>query len=497
MVGDSVKSGIGSIELRKTQRAGLHMVRLSGSGGFNYSLPLHRDGTYRMGPSWGHRVKEATEESDPIKRVLREMGIPVSVLKKGEEQPLSVSSRWYDNHHCPNGRATTRWVTDGNTSEAREEILEQASGYFNGGGCYHYTISGATYAIQVSGGQVHSRSREDRPATIVVWPGCDPKKLGDALALIIHGEGADLDFMSALGDAEKARQWVGQKFAGQVVDTGYRQSGFPGYHSSPLHTLCEKHGVEEVVGGLLHSDERAFLRALKEGGDVAIQYILSHYRVVAVKKGEELGLKFARTETPDWLGNLNSIHLPASPNWIEERGLEQLLKNHNLRQTLWQEATEKVLVSALWTDVVVSNEDVRITTSPPEEAGAQKLFSKEFLQALVCLSDKTRQMKGTVMSRAKGWPTRPTTLCIKGFLKEGSPAGWKDGAIHLPVQVGEKKNFVIKASHFDDDTWWHYHVWGVTVERTETGVTFSPFDNRRLYTLYSEGGGEPIVGVVI
>lgn len=404
---------------------------------------------------------------------------PLLVSPREGGQPISVSDRWYDNRHCPNGRATTGWVTDGETTSAREEILEKEHGFFAGGGLCHYSISNATYAIEVTNGKVDGRERSDRPATIVVWPGCDPQKLGDALAPIVYGEGADHKYPAALGNLPLAQKWAKKKFT-ETVDMGYRSSGYPpAYPGSAIGALCEKHGAEEVLGELLHPDDRAFLKALK-GEEAAVRYVLSHYRVVAVNRGGNKGVKFAKIETPAFLGKTNSVHLPGHPAWREERGLEQLLQTHSgLRENLWQAATEKVAVVPKWADLAVGDDEVRVGTDTPE-----------FLEALRCLSDPERGTAREIAVEYKGYASeKEAPLYITGFLQDGSPAALEgNAAVRFPIQVGEKKHFVLQGQHFDRLTWWQHHVWGVTVERTPSGVEYSPFDNGKLYTLYPDDG---------
>ena len=84
-IGEEFNMGCGSVELKKTKKAGLHVVRYSGSGNFTYVLKLHKDGDYILGANYGHRKKSPEEEKEPIKRVLRELEIPLSVLTESDD----------------------------------------------------------------------------------------------------------------------------------------------------------------------------------------------------------------------------------------------------------------------------------------------------------------------------------------------------------------------------------------------------------------------------
>lgn len=202
VVGSSRKMGMGTIELRETRKAGLHVVRLSAQGRFTYALLLRKDGEYRLGASRGHRVIPPAEEKDPIKRVLREFGVPVSKLRIADKSTLEVDDRWYDNSACPVGRKTHRWLTDGEMTQTAYIVLERPEGFFHGGGRTEYTISDATCAVCAGGGRI---------TDVVVWPGCEPGALADVIAEARYGEGADRDYPAALPDLEAARKWVDDK----------------------------------------------------------------------------------------------------------------------------------------------------------------------------------------------------------------------------------------------------------------------------------------------
>lgn len=181
--------GVGSIELRNTPKMGLHIARFSGGGRFVYSLRLWPGSRYRLGPDRGHRVVPPREEKDPIKRVLRELDIPVSRLVRTEAPTLEVGERWYDNHHCGVGRDTTEWVTDGQKTLLSTEQWEGAHGYFAGGGYDKYRLSEANYVLKVETSRSMNGSDYRRVGQIIVWPTCSPDGLKQgilALELLEH-----------------------------------------------------------------------------------------------------------------------------------------------------------------------------------------------------------------------------------------------------------------------------------------------------------------------
>jgi len=167
-IGEEFNMGCGSVELKKTKKAGLHVVRYSGSGNFTYVLKLHKDGDYILGANYGHRKKSPEEEKEPIKRVLRELEIPLSVLTESDDGSWEVGSRWYDDHHCPVGRNTNSWHSDGSYESISEAEHESPQGYFQGGGYSRGRITGATYAFSVLTGRTMNGSRWKRVSEIIV-----------------------------------------------------------------------------------------------------------------------------------------------------------------------------------------------------------------------------------------------------------------------------------------------------------------------------------------
>jgi hypothetical protein len=205
-VGESVKSGLGSIEFRKTQKTGLHMVRLSGSGRFKYALPLSKDGTYRMGPSWGHRVKDPVEEKNPLIRVCRELEIPISNVNIVMGKTLDGVEVTVGGSHCQHSTTDSNsWLdlhTDGNATNVTEPETVQShmNQYHVGCICSTWTqvIRGGTWAVITLR---KTRCFAGVSKVIVAGEGCDP----ETLRLAIKGDG-DPKVGAELFAQEKAKK---------------------------------------------------------------------------------------------------------------------------------------------------------------------------------------------------------------------------------------------------------------------------------------------------
>lgn len=223
-VGQIIKVGLGSFELRKTQKAGLHMVRFSGNNNFIYTQSLNSDGRYRLGAKYGFRVTEVEEEPDPIKKVLRTMDIPVShlvVMKEGEIFSFSAFTCdiWRNYHE---GTTTNRLETDGQ-QESQVTSSKRVPGNQYCGPEVHSEgqISGATWAIEIVH-RMHTGGVGSYVGRIVVWPGCNPVELANKLAPYIYGEHADADYPAALQNFELAQKWLlkfGIKASSEKSDT--------------------------------------------------------------------------------------------------------------------------------------------------------------------------------------------------------------------------------------------------------------------------------------
>lgn len=138
-----------------------------------------------------------------ISNLFIEVGRSLPEVVMASSPTLKVSERWYDNAHCPNGRATNHWETDGEKTKIGEDPMEKGFGRFQGGGYDTFVINNATYAIRVEtgngGGYVSS---------IVLWSNCDEQKVGNTVAKIVLGYGTDLEYLEALKDRDAAFRWI-------------------------------------------------------------------------------------------------------------------------------------------------------------------------------------------------------------------------------------------------------------------------------------------------
>lgn len=166
-IGEEIACGMGSFVLRDTPKAGLHAVRLSGSKRFTYSVKLRRPGRYRLGAEYGFRVKPPEEETDPIKRVLREMEIPLSHLSYRQEVRWGKVLSW-----------STRRFESLEFFGAKREIRPQDDG------CCQYLVQlppAACIVVLRVEDNWEPRSQW-RLADIVVDKACQPATLRKALA---------------------------------------------------------------------------------------------------------------------------------------------------------------------------------------------------------------------------------------------------------------------------------------------------------------------------
>ena len=184
-VGESRSMGIGRIFLR-AKGGFYYMVRVGGSGVTKYTIGLKRDGAYRLGPDYGHRIRSPEEEIDPIRRVLRQKGISFSKVRwMGAGETLEVGEFSCDiDRAYKAGTSTRHWRTDGKVEVVEEDVKSFRHINQYCGPEVHGTIriSEATYAIS-SGNYVQMNGIvAARLWELAIWPGCDPVKLAETLS---------------------------------------------------------------------------------------------------------------------------------------------------------------------------------------------------------------------------------------------------------------------------------------------------------------------------
>lgn len=123
--GDSIPMGRGRLNfISEDGKLFLERKTVSSRGG--WKLCLHTAGRYKVGSRRGHYVKPAELELDPLKKVLREMEIPIKALRpfegdvKLELQTSVKTCSWHEGVH-------EGYFTDGfSTDDMAERYFDQA-----------------------------------------------------------------------------------------------------------------------------------------------------------------------------------------------------------------------------------------------------------------------------------------------------------------------------------------------------------------------------------
>ena len=434
---------------------------------------------------------------DPISRVLREMGIPNSLLLRMEEgEPLETGEFFCDVWRAyPPGTSTRRWETDGRVKVLHEErnSKRHINQYCADEVRRSIRIAGASYAISCGHYVEEGGAIVGRVWWVAVWPNCDPKVLKEALAPIVYWEGADGEYPAALKDFNAARRWIAKRFkisphpekGDRIIVNGGEFKVESEYLRPPctLAFLLHTHGVE-LIEEHLGEKQKWFLRA-KQDVEEAARYVFSHYRVVAVKRGNERHLKFALQGSPDKLGDIDSVYL----NHQEELPLKILLETHkSLKDVLFARAKEQMelvpsysqpsrffLEGGVWMAEHYTDQRGWHTYPLVREENAIVVGLNEFSKVLRCLSDPERQERVV------------TGSSFHAVLQDGDEAYINGYTALLPVRPGETKNFLFRLADYSSFT---SSIWGVTVRRTQDGVVYEPYDNGFVYTCAGYWGSE-------
>lgn len=184
-LGQSIPMGRGRLEYYKSEDGKLMLRRLSTNGNETWPpLALHVCGRYKVGSKFAHYVVGSEEETDPIKRILREMEIPIKTLRPFEgslELELSTSGpqtcEWHYSHH-------EAYFTDG---QATDNMTER---YYRQG--YSALIKDATCVVvvrnetepvwsQTEYDKVNRTRETDVVVKVYVTNNCKPEKLREIL----------------------------------------------------------------------------------------------------------------------------------------------------------------------------------------------------------------------------------------------------------------------------------------------------------------------------
>lgn len=181
--GDPIKvSGIlGYWEVRQTPKAGFHIVRLSSGGNFRYACNFPGGtGEYILGPDYGSRVKDPKEETDPLKKILIELGVNPKTLERfidGESLHIWVVSSCLENLSCPTWD-NKEWKTSGGVFgewEYSDLYGDQVATRSN-------TLSEAKWAFEITTRKYSGGKITRYVSRVVVWPSCTEADLRVALA---------------------------------------------------------------------------------------------------------------------------------------------------------------------------------------------------------------------------------------------------------------------------------------------------------------------------
>lgn len=182
--GEEVPFGVGYLQvLRSGGRVSVR--RLSGSRNVTYTVTLTPGETYRLGARYGHRLRKASEERDPLLRVLREEEVPVSRLVRMEEgENLEYVEHLRDVSRFSSPASMTRWHSDG-VAERGDKVVLRRYDHINPH-CFpdseevgviqdaHWAIL-ETIATTLGGGLSRDITR------VHVWPSCDAEELRQAI----------------------------------------------------------------------------------------------------------------------------------------------------------------------------------------------------------------------------------------------------------------------------------------------------------------------------
>jgi len=158
-------------------------------------------------------------------------------VRTERSETLEVSERRYDNSHCPNGKTTWEWETDGKRSVISSNQREKPHGYFNGGSWRRIEISNATWAFCTKWRPSQGRGGTTRLTRVVLWPDYDPKEVVENTLRKFLGRKADFGLLNASKDLEEARDWVSEN----VEEVN------PENLSKPVELLAEIHGRKPLL----------------------------------------------------------------------------------------------------------------------------------------------------------------------------------------------------------------------------------------------------------
>lgn len=182
--GEEMAFGVGYLQVSRSGGR-ISVRRLSGGRNVTYTMTLNPGETYRLGARYGHRLRKPSEELDPLLRVLREEGVPVSRLVRMEEgENLEYVEHLRDVARFSSPASMTRWHSDGTAIRGEREVLRRYE-HINPH-CFPDSeevgvIQDATWAILETISTSLGGGLTRDIAKVHVWPDCDAEALRQAI----------------------------------------------------------------------------------------------------------------------------------------------------------------------------------------------------------------------------------------------------------------------------------------------------------------------------
>ncbi|MCX6703801.1 MAG: hypothetical protein NTV02_03910 [Candidatus Zambryskibacteria bacterium] len=185
------------------------VVRFSRTGNQTYHLQMIKDGEYILSSESGRRVKPASEEADPIRRVLRLCEVPLSNIKISSGMPLEITEE-KENLGCylSSGHANWEWATDG------KKVMSEGESWRKSQHCYGEKVQGKisnfSYAFTFGWRTTGGSSLAPFVGQVYVTDKTNVKELGQKMVEHLFGPGATLEMREAQ-EAGALGAWVASR----------------------------------------------------------------------------------------------------------------------------------------------------------------------------------------------------------------------------------------------------------------------------------------------
>jgi len=186
--GETFNLGLGSIRLFFPRDQVVQVVRYSNTGREKYRRNIYCNGNWRIGADRIYRVIDPEEETDPFRKLLRQMKLPVAMLHHHEEgEKVHLQGKWVYLHcHVPNG-VSSFLMTDSQEPIQEGELLKKRNTFYKEQG-WSAVLSNTTYAV-VLGEKANSSGRIYRRVwELHVWGDPDITPVADLIGKWMRGE---------------------------------------------------------------------------------------------------------------------------------------------------------------------------------------------------------------------------------------------------------------------------------------------------------------------